>query len=438
MTTLQMIDLKYILTIPSKNKNNKQNKKQYAHNGGVFALRETLLSSYKQRFLQEKENKLDQSILSSLTINNIQITNGCAGALDASFMAFLNEGDEVVTIEPYFDFYKYQIGHRKATIKTVSLDLVKRKNNNNKNKNDNTSEYEFSFDASKLERVFTNKTRMLVLNSPHNPTGYVMDLSTMKSIAKMLEKYPNILILTDEVYEHIVFDNCKHYHFACLPNMWHRTITVSSAAKTFSVTGWKIGWAIGDVSLIKNINYAARGVTWCVSTPMQNAVNEMLNIANKEYKGFKNYYQWLSNMYEKKRNLIIQSIIKLGMKPIIPNGAFYIIADANELMISKMNSFDFNYNKNNINFDNPHTFKDWQFAWWLIDNLKVATIPVSAFLDFEHLREYNKNTNGNANNTDENVTDLMEKGFDLIRFCFCVTDETIQQTATRAKLMAKL
>ncbi|ETO12185.1 kynurenine aminotransferase [Reticulomyxa filosa] len=167
-----------------------------------------------------------------LTPENIQITNGCCGGCNAIFEALLNPGDEVITLEPYFDFYKFQIAQAQGVHKTVPLRL-------------SANQQRWTFDPMSLKKVLNSKTKMLLLNTPHNPTGYVMSWKEMQQIASILKDFPDVIIACDEVYEYLVYDNNKHYHFAAVnSDVYARTLTLSSAAKTFSATGWKIGVCI--------------------------------------------------------------------------------------------------------------------------------------------------------------------------------------------------
>ena len=202
----------------------KENWNQYAPNTGNANLINELIKVYNKKYNYKYTLKAD----------NIQITNGCAGAIDSCLQAFVDTDDEVITFEPYFDFYRIQTGHSMGKLVTFPLDL----------KMDKNGEKIWSLDPHKLKSVLNKRSKILLLNTPHNPTGFVMTLEQMKQIALILKDYPRIIVIMDEVYDHILYDNMKHHYFAALSDdLFNRTIVCSSAAKTFSVTGWKIGWA---------------------------------------------------------------------------------------------------------------------------------------------------------------------------------------------------
>eukprot|EP01084_Bolivina_argentea_P309230 534862_1 len=366
---------------------------QYAPNAGLPALKQELISTYTKLY----GNKFN------LTPENFQITNGCAGATDSTFRAFLNPGDEVIVIEPFFTFYRTQVCQSRGKIVSVALDLI----------SDSNNELQYKLNTNKIKAAITNKTRFIVLNSPHNPTGYVISLKEMKQIANIITNYPKILILTDEVY-HYISSEPVHYFASLSQHVFDRTICCVSAAKTFSVTGWKIGWCIAPKNLIKYINFSCRAHCWSVNTPCQKGVADMLIAARKPYSGFKNYYEWLNNMYDGKRKLMLDAIRMGNMKPIKPSGAYYIMVDASKYIekLIKMRKFQA------LNLKKPTTFYDWQFAKWLMEEIGVAVVPGSAFFDYS---KFNKNTK-----------------FNYIRFAYCTSDETIQKTGQKLKLLPKI
>ena len=363
---------------------------QYAPNTGLLSL--------KQEIAKTTTILYGNKPFAQLKPTNIQITNGCAGALDSCFRAFLNPNDEVLAIEPFFTFYRTQVAQSQGILKTISLDLV-----NN----------EWKLNPSKLEKAITNKTRLLIINSPHNPTGYVMSMHEMQQIIDIIRKHPNILVITDEVY-HYISSSKVHYFAAMAKDVFQRTINCCSAAKTFSVTGWKIGWCVGPENLIKYINFTARGHSWSVNTPCQQAIADILVEARLPYQGFSNYYKWLNNMYEGKRKLMLDAIKQSGMKPITPKGAYYIMVHAGEYIeiLRKKGVFK------ELVLNDPTSYYDWQFVKWLIEKIGVATIPGSAFCDYS---KFNKDSK-----------------FEYIRFAYCTADDTIKETAKRLQMIPKL
>mmetsp|Transcript_22901 Transcript_22901/g.36770 ORF Transcript_22901/g.36770 Transcript_22901/m.36770 type:complete len:441 (+) Transcript_22901:37-1359(+) len=367
---------------------------QYAPNTGLLELKKQIA----------KETSLKYGNRFALNENNIQITNGCAGALDCTFRAFLNPGDEVIAIEPFFTFYRTQICHSGGVLKTVALDLKFDLDRN---------QQIWSLDVAKLKAAINERTRILVLNTPHNPTGFVLSLHEMQQIAQLIRAYPKLLVVTDEVYDRI--SSVDVHHFAALSaDTFARTIVCCSAAKTFSVTGWKIGWTLGPASLIRCINFTSRGHSWSVNTPCQRALVDILRHAQQPYQGFPTYYAWLNDMYSKKRERMLSAITQSGMSPITPNGAYYIMVDASKYMDILRAQGVFK----RLNLKDPTTYYDWQFCAWLIENVGVAVVPGSAFYDYSKFSAQSK--------------------FKFIRFAYCTSDDTIAKTAKKLKLIAKL
>lgn len=216
---------------------------QYARSAGHLQLVKHLAESYSTRF----QRKIDPE-------TEIIICNGATGAIFNATQSILNPGDEVIAFEPAFDIYSAQAEMCGATLKRVPLRVVE---------DDKLKAKRWVFDLNEFASAFTSKTRLVILNTPHNPTGKVFTEAELTSIAEVVKKYPDVVVLSDEVYEHIVFDAessteggdkpspRRHLGFADLPGMYNRTLTVSSAGKTFSCTGWKVGWACGPSHLVR-------------------------------------------------------------------------------------------------------------------------------------------------------------------------------------------
>lgn len=211
-------------------------------------------------------------------------------------------------------------------------------------------------DCNKLEDAITDKTKLILLNTPHNPTGKVLTRAELADIASIVKRHAAVTVVMDEVYEKLVYDNNEHVRFASLPDMWDRTLTVSSCGKTFSCTGWKVGWVYGAEHLIKPIMLANQWVQFSVSTPTQRAVAKVIEAADKPYMGYKNYYEWIRDQYQKKRDHLAQSLTKANLHPIIPEGGFFIMADTSK------HTFDEKYvNQPGPNGEIPVS-RDWGFA----------------------------------------------------------------------------
>lgn len=209
-------------------------------------------------------------------------------------------------------------------------------------------------------------------------------------------------MISDEVYEHLVYDGKKHVSPASLPGMWERTITVGSAGKSFSCTGWKIGWAVGPAHLVQPIASANQWVPFCVSTPAQEAVARMLALAKQPYQGFATYYDWLRDFFTRKRDALVQVLDKAGLQPIVPEGGYFVMADTSRIQVPA------SY------LAAPDTTRDYALCRWLTAEVGVSPIPPSAF----YVRE-NKHLAQN-----------------YARFAFCKKDEDIQECGKRLMRLA--
>lgn len=174
--------------------------------------------------------------------------------------------------------------------------------------------------------MFTPKTRILVLNNPSNPFGKLFTQEELEFIRSVILKWPNVIVLADDVYEHMIYDNLNFKRFCTLPDMWDRTINVFSAGKTFSCTGWRVGWGIGPDHFIKMMNSFETWVNYCGSRVAQAAVANIMQKANAPYKNKPNYYRWLSNNFQHKRDRICDIIEKsdLGFKLYRPEGGYFL------------------------------------------------------------------------------------------------------------------
>ena len=310
-----------------------------------------------------------------------------AEALCTVMLGLLNPGDEIVTLEPAFDIYIAQAEMAGATLKTVPYRV--------RESADGTKEW--YVDLAELRAAFSNKTKMFVLNSPHNPTGKVFTLEELTEIASIVKSFPDVVAIADEVYEHMVYGDKKHISLASLPGMFERTLTISSAGKTFSVTGWKVGWAIGPDHLVRSVAVCHQWLAFSVCTPMQQALADSLVEAEKPYEGATSYYEWLNSMYKSKRSLMADALRAAGIEPIIPEGGFFIVGDTSALVVPEKYSSD------------KSVTRDWALCRWLTEEIGVAAIPPSSFY-----AEETKHLAGN-----------------YARFAFCKPDEVLQEAAQR-------
>eukprot|EP01041_Mallomonas_annulata_P007071 gene7071-14382_t len=348
-----------------------ENFNQYCRSGGENHLVESLAKHY--------------SPLVGRTIDPMTEVTVSVGATEAMFglmQAIINDEDEVILIEPAFDIYPAQVQMAGGVCVYVPLRA-------------NPTVGNWTLDMNELEAAITPKTKLLILNTPHNPTGKILTQSELEDIAGIIRRHPHITVVMDEVYEKLVYDGKKHIRLASLPDMWERVLTVSSCGKSFSCTGWKVGWVYGHSSLIKPIMLANQWVQFSVSTPTQKAISEVLTLADNPYEGYASYYDYVRELYRSKRDHLIVSLEAAQLRPYVPEGGFFIMAD------TSAHSFPDRY----ANIPGPSgevpVTRDWAFA--------------SAF--YTPSRKIH--------------------GANLARFAFCKTDPTLQLARERLEKLGK-
>ncbi|WP_080796064.1 pyridoxal phosphate-dependent aminotransferase [Corynebacterium pacaense] len=328
---------------------------QYGPGRGAPELRKAVAKERKKRF--KLAYNPDSEVL---------ITVGATEAISATVLGLVEPGSEVIVFEPYYDSYAAAIALAGATRVAVPL-----------KEEDNS----WALDIDALQAAITKKTSMIIINSPHNPTGSVFSRRSLEALAGIARVY-DLLVLSDEVYEHLVFDDAEHVAVATLPGMWDRTITVSSASKSFSVTGWKTGWALGPEPLITGVLRAKQFMTYVGATPLQPAVAYAL----------RNEQEWLSSMrsgLERKRDILRDALTGAGLSVHDSRGTYFIVADIGD--------------------------RDGaEFCSRLIDRVGVAAIPVQAFVD--HPRKWSSK----------------------VRFAFCKKEETLREAAQRLGRIGEL
>ncbi|MDO4927441.1 MAG: pyridoxal phosphate-dependent aminotransferase [Corynebacterium sp.] len=324
---------------------------QYAPPAGFPVLREAIA----RRFERSYGIPVDPN-------NEVLVTVGATEGLAASVLGLVEPDDEVIVFEPYFDSYAAIIAMAGAKQVTLSL---------------KATEDSWDLDIAALTGAITPRTRMILINSPHNPTGAVFTTETLEQLAQVAHEH-DLYILADEVYEYQVFDGQPHRPLASFSGLSERTITVSSAAKTFQVTGWKTGWVIARAELIQAITRAKQFVTFVGFSAAQPAVAQGLN----------HEMEWVyANRaeLERKRDFLAQALTDAGFKVAHTSGSFYIVADIRGIT-EKTGA---------------------EYCFELIKQVGVAAIPVEVFCDHP------------------------EKWQRYIRFAFCKQWDVLEEAARR-------
>ena len=263
---------------------------QYAPGPGIPALREAVARHQQRRYGLRFDPDTE-----------VTVTAGATEAITATVLALCEVGDEVVTFEPYYDSYAANIAMAGAVRRVVPLRPP-----------------DFSFDPDELAAAFSPRTRLLVLNTPHNPTGKVFDRGELEAIAEVCREH-DVLVVTDEVYEHLVYEG-EHIPIATLEGMAERTVTISSAGKTFSFTGWKVGWACAPAPLTAALRTTKQFLSFTNGTPFQHAVAAGLELGDEALAGT------VADL-ARRRDLLHDGLRDLGLEVFRPAGTYFVTAD---------------------------------------------------------------------------------------------------------------
>lgn len=293
---------------------------------------------------------------------DITVTCGSTEAMAATMLALVDPGDEVIVFEPYYENYGPDAILAGATPRYVTLHPP-----------------DWTFDEAELRQAFSDRTKAIIVNTPHNPTGKVFSRAELTVIAELCQQW-DVLAFTDEIYEHILYDNTEHVALATLPGMGDRTVTINGLSKTYSVTGWRVGYILAAPELTNAIRKIHDFLTVAAPSPLQRAGVAAMNLPPT-------YYENLATTYQGKRRFIAQLLDDINIPYFQPQGAYYMLADISRFGFA--NSVEFTYH--------------------LIQEIGVAVIPATSFFSQPEL------------------------GRSLVRFCFSKTPETL--AAAKEKLL---
>ncbi|HEY5518363.1 MAG TPA: pyridoxal phosphate-dependent aminotransferase, partial [Cellulomonas sp.] len=268
---------------------------QYPPGSGIAALRAAVAGHQRHHYGLELDPETE-----------VLVTTGATEALAAAVLALAGPGDEVLTLEPFYDSYAAVIALAGATHTTAPL---------------TRGADGFRLDAAALRAAFSDRTRIVLLNSPHNPTGAVLTRTELDLVAQLATRH-DAIVLTDEVYEHLVYDDATHVPFATLPGMASRTLTVSSAGKTFSFTGWKIGWVTGPAALVEAVCAVKQFLTYVSGAPFQPAIAAALTDDDVAV-----WVRKLATSLAARRDLLCTGLERAGFAVVRPQGTYFVVAD---------------------------------------------------------------------------------------------------------------
>jgi aspartate/methionine/tyrosine aminotransferase len=326
---------------------------QYAITWGAKAFRDAIADKYRRHYGLEIDAERE-----------ITVCCGATEGMIASLLALSNPGDEVVIFEPYYENYGPDTLLASAVRKFVPLHPP-----------------DWRFDPQELRQAFSSRTKAIIVNSPGNPTGRVFSREELECIASLCQEF-DTLAITDEIYEHILYDGRRHIPMMSLPGMRDRTVLVNSMSKSYSVTGWRVGWVVASPDLTESVRKVHDFLTVGAAAPLQQAGAVALALPD-------DYYFGLASAYQARRDAMLAMLERAGFQCTCPGGAYYVMAD--------ISGFGFS--------------NDVEFVRHLIENVGVAAVPGSSFFS------------------------RPQDGATLIRFCFCKKYETLKAAEERLRFL---
>ncbi|MER5306722.1 pyridoxal phosphate-dependent aminotransferase [Streptomyces sp. NPDC002773] len=326
---------------------------QYPPGPGVPELRAAIADHQRERYGLDHDPGTE-----------VLVTAGATEAIAAALLALVEPGDEVIALEPYYDSYAACVAMAGGTRVPVTL---------------RPHEGSYVLDLDELRAAVTDRTRLILLNTPHNPTGTVLTRAELTAVAELAVER-DLLVVTDEVYEHLVFDGAEHVPIATLPGMRERTVTIGSAGKTFSFTGWKVGWITADPALTSAVRSAKQFLTYVSSGPFQYAIAEALRLPAA-------YFDTLRADLQAKRDLLGEGLAQAGFEVYRPAGTYFVTTDIRPL----------------------GTGDGFAFCRSLPERAGVVAIPNAVFYDHR------------------------EAGAPFVRFAFCKKTEVLEEAVSRLK-----
>ena len=330
-------------------------KNQYCPSSGLPELLEQI-GELVQRLYYKDSQKLDSQ-------NNITVTSGATEALWVAIQALVGPGDEVIVFDPAYDSYEPAVELAGGSCRHIALNAP-----------------DYAIDWSLVKQAINNKTRAIIINSPHNPTGTLLGQSDLEALQKLVVEH-DLYVISDEVYEHITFDGLRHESVLAHPELFKRAFVISSFGKTFHCTGWKLGYCVAPAELTIEFRKIHQYVTFCSFTPAQFAIASMI-------KNHPNHISELAGFYQQKRDLLVESLKDSRFKVLPSSGTYFLLLDYSK--ISEL--------------------IDVEFCHWLTKEIGVAAIPLSPFYQAEKLEAYHQNNK-------------------VMRLCFAKNDDTLLKAA---------